>query len=218
MELLQQFILEHQLSCCALRFKYINWNYQLLATESCFVTHKRTTKVSIAIEIKFKEYQSRDTEVKGARCACKHFDNQYKSHFESEGRHFLSAPEIFRKIYRGWIWMHYRSWRSYRLVSKLTTEIQNYTGISDKTLAEFVLDLHEQSIGKDDGGQSKEQLARFKKSLDEVGADFPENFIENIDRLIFQMHPKHKNKNQQNPKNEKPLSETKEENGYQETN
>lgn len=98
-------------------------------------------------------------------------------------------------------------------MSKLTTEIQNYTGISDKTLAEFVLDLHEQSIGKDDGGQSKEQLARFKKSLDEVGADFPENFIENIDRLIFQMHPKHKNKNQQNPKNEKPLSETKEENG-----
>lgn len=102
------------------------------------------------------------------------------------------------------------------LVSKLTTEIQNYTGISDKTLAEFVLDLHEQSLGTDDGGQSNGQLARFKKSLEEVGADFPENFIENIDRLIFQMHPKHKGKkNQPNSKSEKPVSEDKEENGNQ---
>lgn len=99
------------------------------------------------------------------------------------------------------------------LVSKLTTEIQNYTGINDKTLAEFVLDLHEQSIDGDDGGQSKDQFSRFKKSLDEVGADFPENFIENIDRLIFQMHPKHKNKKSQ--QKQRPMTETKKESGGQ---
>ncbi|KAA8913430.1 hypothetical protein TRICI_003190 [Trichomonascus ciferrii] len=104
------------------------------------------------------------------------------------------------------------------LVSKLTTEIQNYTGISDKTLAEFLLDLHDQSIGNDGGGQSKDQLARFRKSLDEVGADFPEDFVENIDRLIFQMHPKHKKKkNHEHSNNKNPLPESKEDNGTKRT-
>ena len=40
-------------------------------------------------------------------------------------------------------------------------------------------------------GQSK-TLPEFKKKLQEVGADFPESFTDNMDRLILNMHPKHK--------------------------
>lgn len=37
-------------------------------------------------------------------------------------------------------------------------------------------------------------MAEFKAKLDEVGAEFPASFIENMDRLILSMHPKHKKK------------------------
>ncbi|TDL28071.1 hypothetical protein BD410DRAFT_342534 [Rickenella mellea] len=68
------------------------------------------------------------------------------------------------------------------LVAKITQEILKYTGINDKTLAEFVINLHEQSG----------TLPDFKQKLKDVGAEFPENFVENMDRLILNMHPKHK--------------------------
>jgi ATP-dependent RNA helicase DHX8/PRP22 len=71
------------------------------------------------------------------------------------------------------------------LVAKITQEIDNHTGLNDKTLAEFVIDLHDKS----------KTLADFKAELKEVGADFPESFIENIDRLVLTLHPKHKKKN-----------------------
>ncbi|SRR6266404_826333 len=71
------------------------------------------------------------------------------------------------------------------LVAKITQEIDNYTGLNDKTLAEFVIDLHDKS----------KTLADFKAKLKEVGADFPESFVENIDRLVLTIHPKHKKKN-----------------------
>ena len=70
------------------------------------------------------------------------------------------------------------------LVAKITQEIDNHTGHNDKTLAEFVIDLH---------GKSK-TLADFKANLKEMGADFPESFVENIDRLVLTLHPKHKKK------------------------
>lgn len=70
------------------------------------------------------------------------------------------------------------------LVAKITQEIDNHTGLSDKTLAEFVIDLHDKS----------KTLPEFKKKLKDVGADFPESFIENVDRLILTLHPKHKKK------------------------
>ncbi|KAI1793063.1 P-loop containing nucleoside triphosphate hydrolase protein [Ganoderma leucocontextum] len=70
------------------------------------------------------------------------------------------------------------------LVAKITQEIDNYTGLSDKTLAEFVISLHDQS----------KTLVEFKGKLQEVGANFPESFIENVDRLILTLHPKHKKK------------------------
>ncbi|PIL31326.1 hypothetical protein GSI_06024 [Ganoderma sinense ZZ0214-1] len=70
------------------------------------------------------------------------------------------------------------------LVAKITQEIDNYTGLNDKTLAEFVISLHDQC----------KTLAEFKGKLQEVGANFPESFIENVDRLILTLHPKHKKK------------------------
>jgi ATP-dependent RNA helicase DHX8/PRP22 len=69
------------------------------------------------------------------------------------------------------------------LVAKITQEIDNYTGINDKTLAEFVISLHE---------QANKSLPDFKAQLKDVGADFPDSFVENVDRLILSMHPKHK--------------------------
>lgn len=68
------------------------------------------------------------------------------------------------------------------LVAKITQEILNHTGINDKTLAEFVISLHEDSKTRAD----------FKKKLEEAGANFPDSFIETVDRLILSMHPKHK--------------------------
>ncbi|KZT08748.1 P-loop containing nucleoside triphosphate hydrolase protein [Laetiporus sulphureus 93-53] len=70
------------------------------------------------------------------------------------------------------------------LVAKITQEIDNHTGINDKTLAEFVISLHDES----------KTLAEFKQKIKDAGANFPESFIENVDRLILSMHPKHKKK------------------------
>ncbi|KAK0246120.1 P-loop containing nucleoside triphosphate hydrolase protein [Armillaria nabsnona] len=71
------------------------------------------------------------------------------------------------------------------LVAKITQEITNYTSLNDKTLAEFVIALHE---------QSNKSLPAFKQKLKEAGAEFPDSFVENVDRLILSMHPKHKQK------------------------
>ena len=70
------------------------------------------------------------------------------------------------------------------LVAKITQEIYNHTGLNEKTLAEFVIDLHDQS----------KTLADFKAKLKEAGSDFQESFVENIDRLVLTLHPKHKKK------------------------
>lgn len=67
-------------------------------------------------------------------------------------------------------------------VAKISQEILNHTGIDDKTLAEFVISLHEQS----------KSITEFKQLLKDTGAEFPDSFVENLDRLILHMHPKHK--------------------------
>lgn len=69
------------------------------------------------------------------------------------------------------------------LVSKITSELQNHLGISDKTLAEFVIDQHEKCGGK---------LPQFKEAMAAMGAEFPNSLVESIDRLILTMHPRHK--------------------------
>ena len=72
----------------------------------------------------------------------------------------------------------------YSLVSKVTSELQNHLGISDKTLAEFVIAQHEKCPS----------LAKFKDQMETMGAEFPDSLVESIDRLILTMHPKHKKK------------------------
>lgn len=75
------------------------------------------------------------------------------------------------------------------LVNKITQEIDNHTGLNDKTIAEFVISLHD---------QSNKSLADFKAKLKETGADFSDSFIESVDRLIFNLHPKYKKKKKTN--------------------
>jgi ATP-dependent RNA helicase DHX8/PRP22 len=70
------------------------------------------------------------------------------------------------------------------LVSKITSELQNHTGINDRTLAEFIIAQHEKCSS----------IAEFKQSLDAMGAEFPQSLIESVDRLILTMHPKRKRK------------------------
>lgn len=68
------------------------------------------------------------------------------------------------------------------LVSKITLELQNHLGISDKTLAEFVIAQHSKCPS----------LAEFKSQMEGMGAEFPQSLVESIDRLILTMHPKHR--------------------------
>jgi ATP-dependent RNA helicase DHX8/PRP22 len=70
------------------------------------------------------------------------------------------------------------------LVAKITQELENHVGISDKTLAEFVIDLHDKSTA----------LADFTGRLTAVGASLPESFVQNLDRLILRMHLRFKKK------------------------
>ncbi|KAK0119605.1 DEAH-box ATP-dependent RNA helicase prp22 [Cadophora gregata] len=66
------------------------------------------------------------------------------------------------------------------LVSKVTSELQNHLGISDKTLAEFIIAQHSEC----------KSLNEFQTKLDAMGADFPQSLIESVDRLVRTMHPK----------------------------
>lgn len=68
------------------------------------------------------------------------------------------------------------------LTGKVANELLNHTGINDRVLAEFILSLHD----------SATSVADFKSKLSEVGADFPDSFVTNLDRLILRLHPKHK--------------------------
>ncbi|KAL6812470.1 P-loop containing nucleoside triphosphate hydrolase protein [Trichoderma sp. SZMC 28015] len=71
------------------------------------------------------------------------------------------------------------------LVSKVTSELQNHVGISDKTLAEFLIAQRLESKSSDD----------FRKRLDGLNADFPPSLIDSLDRLVVAMHPKFKGQN-----------------------
>src|SRR4051812_42649525 len=74
------------------------------------------------------------------------------------------------------------------LVSKITTELSNHLGITDKTLSEFVINLHGECSSLD----------QFKSKLAQLGVEFPNSLAETIDRLILTMHPKHRNKKASN--------------------
>jgi ATP-dependent RNA helicase DHX8/PRP22 len=77
------------------------------------------------------------------------------------------------------------------LINKVQSELLNHLGVSDKTLAEFIIAKRIDSTSFDD----------FKKKLAEIGGDaFPPSLVESIDRLVRTMHPKLKGKSQQNGK------------------
>ncbi|KAH9486307.1 ATP-dependent RNA helicase DHX8 [Psilocybe cubensis] len=69
------------------------------------------------------------------------------------------------------------------LINKITQELDNHVGVNDKTVAEFIVALHESS------GKS---LANFKAKLQENGLSPPDSFVETVDRLILTLHPKYK--------------------------
>ena len=68
------------------------------------------------------------------------------------------------------------------LVNKVASELHNHLGLSDKTLAEFIIDQH----------VSAKDAVAFKTALDEFGAEFPPTLVESIDRLVRTMHPKYR--------------------------
>ncbi|KAJ1895108.1 DEAH-box ATP-dependent RNA helicase prp22 [Kickxella alabastrina] len=65
------------------------------------------------------------------------------------------------------------------LVSKVTNELSNHIGISDKEVAEYIIHLHGESKG----------YADFKKRLDQDECGFSEAFIQTLHRLISALKP-----------------------------
>ncbi|KAH9822324.1 adenosinetriphosphatase [Melampsora americana] len=68
------------------------------------------------------------------------------------------------------------------LLNSITKELYNHIGLQDKTLAEYLISIHEES----------KDLDEFKSRLNSIGSDFPESLIINMDRLILSLHPKYK--------------------------
>lgn len=71
------------------------------------------------------------------------------------------------------------------LISRITNELQNHLGVSDKVLAEFIVDQHLKCAS----------FAEFKSMLEGMGAEFPMSLMESVDRLVLTMHPSYKNRN-----------------------
>ncbi|KAK6437454.1 DEAH-box ATP-dependent RNA helicase prp22, partial [Oleoguttula sp. CCFEE 5521] len=67
------------------------------------------------------------------------------------------------------------------LVSKIASELGNHLGVSDSTIAEFVIAEHEKHRDAPDA---------FKRALEEY--DFPDSLTTSIDRLIRTLHPGYK--------------------------
>lgn len=79
------------------------------------------------------------------------------------------------------------------LVSKICTEFENHLGLTDKVLAEFVIDL----------ADKHPNAGSFNKALLENGAEFPESFVANLYNIIQKMRP-HKAKQTQDAPAEEP--------------
>ncbi|KAJ2504892.1 DEAH-box ATP-dependent RNA helicase prp22, partial [Coemansia sp. RSA 2052] len=65
------------------------------------------------------------------------------------------------------------------LVTKVTNELSNHIGISDKDVAEYIIHLHDASKG----------YADFKQRLDQDECGFSDAFIQTLHRLISTMKP-----------------------------
>ncbi|KAJ2859454.1 DEAH-box ATP-dependent RNA helicase prp22 [Coemansia aciculifera] len=69
------------------------------------------------------------------------------------------------------------------LVTKVTNELSNHIGISDKDVAEYIIHLHDASKG----------FANFKQKLDQDDCGFSDTFVQTLHRLISTMKPKKRN-------------------------
>ncbi|KAJ3233991.1 DEAH-box ATP-dependent RNA helicase prp22 [Chytriomyces hyalinus] len=65
-------------------------------------------------------------------------------------------------------------------VNRIAGELVNHTGISDKTLAEFIIALHAKSAS----------VEQFQAKLAKKGAVFPESLVASLDRIVLQMRPR----------------------------
>jgi ATP-dependent RNA helicase DHX8/PRP22 len=65
------------------------------------------------------------------------------------------------------------------LVSRVTTTLENHLGIADKTLSEFIIELAKDS----------KDVQSFRQSLNENGAEMPEQLVHTIWNLIQKMLP-----------------------------
>ena len=64
--------------------------------------------------------------------------------------------------------------------AQVCTELENHVGIGDKTLAEFIIDLADETDG----------LPAFQRKLEENGAEFPDSFTVSLHALIMRLKPK----------------------------
>lgn len=65
------------------------------------------------------------------------------------------------------------------LVSKVCTELDNHLGLSDRTLAEFIIHLADEFPDP----------PAFRHALAENGAEFPDSLSDNLLRIIRAMKP-----------------------------
>ena len=65
------------------------------------------------------------------------------------------------------------------LVSKICSELETHVGVADKTLAEFIIEL----------GQESKSVAAFDKALKENGAEMPEYFVGTLLNIIHAVLP-----------------------------
>ena len=68
------------------------------------------------------------------------------------------------------------------LVNKICQELDNHIGVSDKTLAEFIIAL----------ATEHKELPAFRAALEENGAEFPAPFASQLLNLVEKMMPKPK--------------------------
>lgn len=68
------------------------------------------------------------------------------------------------------------------LLCQVCTELENHVGVSDKTLAEFIISLAEENDG----------LPAFQRALEANGAEFPDSFTSTLHALILRLKPKKK--------------------------
>lgn len=66
------------------------------------------------------------------------------------------------------------------LVSRICKELDNHLGVSDKVLAEFIIDIHRKHASS---------LHEFSNALNSIGSELSESFISILYRIISQMDP-----------------------------